>query len=115
MGENKFSDFFVLIQSKSVKQNFCPAKILCYTVVRAVQTMASPSSVYDVLERLENDDHGLYSDDESDCEADGISEGPMTTSRSAEQRWMTIKRKVVWIAVDASSALTTGLVSGQYL
>ena len=36
-------------------------------------TMASRLSVYDVLERLEDDDDGLYSEDESDCEAEGIS------------------------------------------
>ena len=51
----------------------------CY-VVRAVEidrnllrfflTMASRLSV---LERLEDDDDGLYSEDESDCEAEGIS------------------------------------------
>ena len=54
----------------------------CY-VVRAVEidrnlsrfflTMASRLSLYDVLERLEDDDDGLYSEDESDCEAEGIS------------------------------------------
>ena len=65
----------------------------CY-VVRAVEidrnlsrfflTMASRLSVYDVLERLENDDDGLYSEDESDCEAEGIS-GYMPV----EKRWTT--------------------------
>ena len=54
----------------------------CY-VVQAVEidqnlsrfflTMASRLSVYDVLERLEDDDDGLYSEDESDCEAEGTS------------------------------------------
>ena len=35
--------------------------------------MASRLSVYDVIERLEDDDYGLYSEDESDCEAEGTS------------------------------------------
>ena len=35
--------------------------------------MASCLSVYDVLERLDDDDDGPYSEDESDCEAEGIS------------------------------------------
>ena len=41
-----------------------------------------------MLERLDNDEEGLYSDDESDCEADGISEyspRPMMTSWPAEK------------------------------
>ena len=67
----------------------------CY-VVRAVEidrnlsrfflTMASRLSVYDVLERLEDDDDGLYSEDENDCEAEGIS-GYMPML--VEKRWTT--------------------------
>ena len=49
----------------------------CYEIDRNLSrfflTMASRLSVYDVLERLEDDDDGLYSEDESDCEAEGIS------------------------------------------
>ena len=36
--------------------------------------MASCLNIYDVLERLDDDNDGLYSEDESDCEAEGISE-----------------------------------------
>ena len=70
----------------------------CY-VVRAVEidrnlsrfflTMASRLSVYDVLERLEDDDDGL---DESDCEAEGIS-GYMPEADAMEKRWTTTTKK----------------------
>ena len=66
--------------------------------------MASHLSVYDVLERLDDDDDGLYSEDESDCEAEGIS-GYMSEADKEEEG-----------ADDASSsALTTGLFATQYL
>ena len=73
----------------------------CY-VVRAVEidrnlsrfflTMASRLSVYNVLERLEDDDDGLYSEDESDCEAEGIS-GYMPEADPVEKRWTTTTKK----------------------
>ena len=73
----------------------------CY-VVRAVEidrnlsrfflTMASRLSVYDVLERLEDDDDGLYSEDESDCEAERIS-GYGLRPMPVEKRWTTTTKK----------------------
>ena len=37
MGEIKFGEIFVPIQSMSIERNFYPAKILCYTVLDNVQ------------------------------------------------------------------------------
>ena len=93
----------------------------CY-VVRAVEidrnlshfflTMASRLSVYDVLERLEDDDDGLYSEDESDCEAEGIS-GYMPESDASGEALDDDDEEG---ADDASSsALTIALFAGQYL
>ena len=76
-----------------------------------------------MLERLDDDDDGLFSDDESYCEAEG-SLGtclrPMTASwqiLQAGKHWMTRKKKAAWsdTGVASSSALPTDLVSGQYL
>ena len=93
----------------------------CY-VVRAVEidrnlsrfflTMASRLSVYDVLERLEDDDDGLYSEDESDCEAEGISGYMPEADASGEALDDDDKEG----ADDASSsALTIAPFAGQYL
>ena len=93
----------------------------CY-VVRAVEidrnlscfflTMASRLSVYDVLERLEDDDDGLYSEDESDCEAEGIS-GYMP---EADASGKALDDDDEEGANDASSsALTIAPFAGQYL
>ena len=93
----------------------------CY-VVRAVEidrnlsrfflTMASRLSVYDVLERLEDDDDGLYSEDESDCEAEGIS-GYMPEADASGEALDDDDEEG---ADDASSsALTIAPFAGQYL
>ena len=84
--------------------------------------MASRSGVYDVLERLDDDDDGLYSGDESDYEAEGIcgympetNDGLMADVASGEA----LDDEEGEGSMDAddasSSALTTGPVSGQYL
>ena len=58
-----------------------------------------------MLERLEDDDDGLFSDDESYCEAEGISgympeaDGGLLADISAGKRWMTRKKKAVWTLV----------------
>ena len=83
--------------------------------------MASRLSVYDVLERLDDDDVGLYSEDESDCEAEGISgympetdDGLMADIASGEA--LDDDEEGGMDVDDASSSvLTTGPVSGQYL
>ena len=92
----------------------------CY-VVRAVEidqnlsrfflTMASRLSVYDVLERLEDDDDGLYSEDESDCEAEGTSGYMPEADASGE----TLDDDEEGADDASSSALTIALFAGQYL
>ena len=74
-----------------------------------------------MLERLDDDDDGLYSGDESDCEAEGISgympeadDGLLADIASGEA--LDDEEEGSMDADDASSsAITTGPVSGQYL
>ena len=92
----------------------------CY-VVRAVEidrnlsrfflTMASRLSVYDVLERLEDDDVGLYSEDEGDCEAEGTSGYMPEADASGEA----LDDDEEGADDGSSSALTIALFAGQYL
>ena len=92
----------------------------CY-VVRAVEidrnlscfflTMASRLSVYDVLERLEDYDDGLYSEDESDCEAEGVS-GYMPESDASGEALTTTMKKAPMTPLFQRSPL---LFAGQYL
>ena len=77
-------------------------------------------SIYDALERIDSDDVGLYSDDESDCEAEGIS-GYMSGADDdfmadiANGEALVGEEEGTMDADDApSSALTTSLVAGQY-
>ena len=75
-----------------------------------LSTMASRLSV---LQRLEDDGIGLYSEGESGCEAERISgympEDPIADVASGEALDDEEEDD------DASSALTPGLVAGQYL
>ena len=84
--------------------------------------MASRLSVYDVLERLDDDDDGLYSGDESDCEAEGISgympeadDGLLADIASGEALDDEEEEGSMDADDASSSAITTGPVSGQYL
>ena len=85
--------------------------------IKIYLTMASRLSVYDGLERLDDDDDGLYSEDESDCEAEGISgymPEAMTTSWQilpAEKPWMTTKKKALMMPLLQRSLLVQLQVS----
>ena len=90
-----------------------------YEPLKSILTMASRLSVYDVLERLDDDDDGPYSEDESDCEAEGIS-GYMPEAdddlMAAIASEASLDNKKEEGTDDASSSeLTTGLFAGQYL
>ena len=74
-----------------------------------------------MLERLDDDDDGLYSEDESDCEAEGISgylpetgDDLMADIGSGEALDDEEEEGNV-DDDDVSLALTTSLVAGQYL
>ena len=69
--------------------------------------MVSCFSVIDGLERLQNDDNGLFSDKESDCEADGIV-GYMPEVN--DDLMADIARKGSMDVDASSSAITNGVV-----
>ena len=83
--------------------------------------MASRFSAYDVLEMLDIDD-GLYSEDESDCEAEGISgympeaDDDLTGAIASGAALDDDDEGDSMDTDDASSSvLTTSLLAGQYL
>ena len=84
--------------------------------------MASPWGIDDVLERLEKDDVGLFSDDESDFEADGVcayrpEASEILTALSSEIALDKNDEDGVGAGDASSSALTTNPtthVTGKY-
>ena len=65
-------------------------------------------SIYDALERLDDDDDA---EDESDCEAEGISGYMLTTSWPAEKRWTTRKTKALMMPLLHCSLLVQVFIS----